>query len=110
MLFIGVEDFFSQVKAIPRLSREEEKALACRRADGDEQAAQRLRESGLPLVSALIRRQPPSLQSLHTVYACVRCAEVCADGFDFLQDSEAFTHRLSLHLRQCLVRCLAEQG
>lgn len=110
MLFISVEDFLSRAKAMPRLTREEEKALARLRADGDEQAAQRLRESGLPLVASLIRRQPLSLQNLHTVYACIRCAEACADGFNFLQDGETFIHRLSLRLRQCLVRCLAEQG
>ena len=47
MLFISVEDFLAQVRAIPRLTREEEKALARRMLCGDEAAREAPAHAGL---------------------------------------------------------------
>ena len=109
MLFISAEDFFGKVKAIPPLTREEERALAARKDSGDEAARRRLVEGYLPFVAAVIRRAPPTLHTLDTVYVCIHSLEQGVDGFNFAQDSETFAHHLSWRLRQCLTRCIAER-
>ena len=109
MLFISAEDFFGKVKAIPPLTREEERALAARKDSGDEAARRRLVEGYLPFVAAVIRRAPQAEQTLDTVYACVVALEKGVDGFNFAQDSETFAHHLSWRLRQCITRCIADR-
>ncbi|MBQ9859089.1 MAG: hypothetical protein IJO76_00220 [Clostridia bacterium] len=91
MLFVSVEDFLSQVKGIPPLSREEE------------------RELGRLKAAAYVRRAPREIRTLHTVYACIAALEQGVERFNFLQDGETFTHHLSWRLRQCLTRCIAER-
>ena len=109
MLFINVEDFFAQVSAIPRISREDEKALARQMAAGDEAARESLVRGYLFLAAAHVRRAPSRIQTLQTVYACVAAVEQGVDRFDFQQDGETFLHHLSWRLRQCVTRCIAEQ-
>ena len=109
MLFISAEDFFSKVAAIPPLTREEERALASRKEGGDTAARQRLVEGYLPFVAAVIRRAPPILHTLDTVYVCIHSLEKGVDGFNFAQDSETFAHHLSWRLRQCITRCIADR-
>lgn len=109
MLFISVEDFFSQAKAISRLRREEEKTLARQMADGGQDARDRLIRGYLPLVATVVRRWPKNLQTLHTVYACIAALEKGVDTFNFLQDGETFAHHLSWRLRQCLTRAIADR-
>lgn len=109
MLFISVEDFLAQVRAIPRLTREEEKALARRMLCGDETAREALVRSYLYMAAAYVRRAPKDVQSLRTAYACIDALEKAVDRFNFLQDSETFTHHLSWCLRQCITRCLVDR-
>ena len=108
MIYISAEDFFRQVKTLPRLTREEERECALRMAQGDIDARRRLIEGYLPQVAAQIRRSTPSIQTLHTVYAAIATLEQGVDTFNFLQDSETFTHHLSWRMRQCLTRCIAD--
>ena len=110
MLFTGVEDFLTQATAFRRPEREEEKNLAQRMVCGDAAARQALIHGYLPMAAAVIRRAPEQIRTLHTVYACVAAVEKGVDSFDFLQDSETFTHHLSWRLRQCIVKCLAERS
>ena len=109
MLFIGAEDFFTQASAVPRLSREEEISLAKKMAEGDQSARQTLVRSYFPMVAGVIRRGPKAIQTLRTVYACIAELEKGVDGFNFLQDSEPFTHHLSRRLRQCIARAIADR-
>ena len=109
MLFISVEDFLTQVSAIPRLSRDEERSLAAKKAAGDSAAKEAIVEGYLYQVAAYLRRAPQQIRTLHTLYACVAALEKAVDRFDFLQDSETFTHHLSWALRQCITRCIAER-
>lgn len=108
MLFISVEDFFTQADKIPRLTREEEKRLAREMAQNPAARDQLIR-GYLPMVAACIRHAPQELRTLQTVYVCVASLEKGVDSFNFLQDSETFSHHLSWRLRQCLTRCLAER-
>lgn len=109
MLFISAEDFFSKVKDIPPLTREEERALAARKDGGDPAARQRLVEGYLPFVAAVIRRAPQALHTLDTVYTCIHSLEQGVDSFRFAQDSETFAHHLSWRMRQCITRLIAER-
>ncbi len=110
MLFISVEDFLTQVSAIPRLSREEEKNLAQRMAAGDSAAREALVRGYLFMAAATIGRAPQNIRTLRTVYACIDAIEKGVDGFHFLQDGETFMHHLSWRMRQCITRCIADRA
>ena len=109
MLFITVDDFFQKVHGTTRLSRNDEKNYALKMKEGDAEARQAIVNSYLPMVASYIRRSPKELQTLETVYSCVRSLEKGVDGFNFLQDSETFTHHLSWRFRQCITRCLVDR-
>lgn len=108
MLFISAEDFFAQAEKIPRLTREEEKRLAQEMAQ-NAAARDQLISSYYPMVAACIRRAPRELHTLQTVYVCLDSLEKGVDSFNFLQNSERFSHHLSWRLRQCVTRCLANR-
>lgn len=94
MLFTCAEDFFNKVSKIKRLSRQEEKDLfVCMKA-GDMTARGRIIENYLVIVAARIRRLPKDMQSLDLIYSCIQALERAVDQFNFLQESETFTHRL----------------
>lgn len=107
MLFISVQDFLEQAAAAPRLSRAEEKELAVRMRAGDESAREKLVRSYFPLVAAHIRRAPQRVQTLHSVYSCIKALDLGVDQFNFLQEGETFAHHLAWRERQCLARCIA---
>lgn len=100
--------FFNQAGKAPRLTREEEKRLA-REMTQNAAARDQLIRSYFPMVAAYIRRLPQELHTLHTVYVCLTSLEKGVDSFNFLQDSERFSHHLCWRLRQCLTRCLADR-
>ena len=109
MLFISVEDFFQKVHNTTRLSRTYEKDLALKMKAGDTEARQTIVDSYLPMVASYIRHSPKELQTLETIYSCICSLEKGVDSFNFLQDSETFTHHLSWRLRQCISRCLVDR-
>lgn len=109
MLFISVDDFFQKARDVIRLSRNDEKKYALKMKEGDVAARQAIVNSYLPMVASYIRRSPKELQTLETIYCCISVLEKRVDGFNFLQDSETFTHHLSWHLKQCIMRCLVNR-
>lgn len=109
MLFVSVEDFFSQVQKLPRLSREEEIVFAQQMASGDPLAREALIRGYLYMAAAYVRRAPENIRTLSTAYACVAAVKKGVDSFHFLQEGETFTHHLSWRLRQCITRCIAER-
>lgn len=109
MLFMKTEDFFNHVAGLSRITREEEKRCAQSMAQGDPDAREKLIQNYLPQVAAHVRRLPKSLQTLRTIYGCIVALEKGVDSFNFLQDSESFSHHLSWRLRQCTTRCLVER-
>lgn len=109
MLYLTADDFLEKVKAIPRISREEELDCARKMNEGDAAARQRLTDGYLPQVAAHIRRMPENLQSLELVMRCCRAVEKAVDGFRFEQEGETFTHRLSWWLRQETTRYIADR-
>lgn len=109
MIFISVDDFFQKTRGVTRLSRNEEKKLALEMKEGSSDARQSIVNSYLPMVASYIRHSPKELQTLETIYICVRSLEKGVDSFNFLQDGETFTHHLSWRLRQCITRCLVDR-
>ena len=109
MLFVSVEDFFSQVQKLPRLSREEEIVFAQQMAQGDRPAREALVRGYLHMAAAYVHRAPENIRTLSTAYACVASVEKGVDSFNFLQEGETFAHHLSWRLRQCITRCIAER-
>ena len=109
MLFISVDDFFQKARDVICLSRNDEKKYALKMKEGDAEARQAIVNNYLPMVASYIRRSPKELQTLETIYSCIRSLEKGVDGFNFLQDSETFTHHLSWRLRQCITRCLVDR-
>ena len=109
MLFVSVEDFFNQVRALPRLSREEEIVFAQQMAQGDRPAREALVRGYLHMAAAYVHRAPENIRTLSTAYACVAAVEKGVDSFNFLQEGETFAHHLSWRLRQCITRCIAER-
>lgn len=109
MLFISADDFFKKTRDVIRLSRADEKNFALKMNEGDAEARQAILNSYLPMVASYIRRSPKELQALETIYCCIRSLEKSVDSFNFLQDSETFTHHLSWHLKQCITRCLVDR-
>ena len=109
MLFIGIEDFYEKVGGIERISREEEKELAAKMRNGDGEAREKLIRAYLPFVAAHIRRAPEPIRTLNTVYECIASLEKAVESFNFLQDSEPFTHRLAWCMRQSITKCIANK-
>ena len=108
MLYISVEDFYDKTKNCTRLSRQEEIECAKQMKAGDASARERLIESYLPMVVATVKRSPAFMQTLGFVFSCLNELEKAVDSFNFLQDGETFTHRLSWHMRQVTTRYIAE--
>ncbi len=108
MLYISIDDFFEHANACTRLSRQEEIDCAHLMKSGDELARKRLIESYLPFVAANIKRAPKNIQNLGLAINCVAALEKQVDSFNFLQDSEPFSHRLSWCMRQTVTKYLAK--
>ncbi len=108
MLFLSVEDFFQKVHAVEKLSREDEKACAKRMREGDADARQAIINAYLPWVASYIKRSPENIRTLKNIYYGIQTLEQAVDAFDFLQESETFSHRLSLQLKKAMVQCIFE--
>ena len=104
MVFTNIEDFYEKAGACHILSRQEEIACAKQMKNGDALAREKLIQSYLPMVAKHIKRGQPSMQPFGLVLYCVRALEKAVDSFDFLQDSEPFSHRLNWWLRQAVIK------
>ena len=104
MLYICVEDFYKKAQEVKRLTREEEKFCASAMEAGDQDARRQLIESYYPMVSSFLKRLPKELQTIKSLYTCLQSLEQGVDRFNFLQDSETFTHHLSWWLKQATTK------
>jgi len=107
MVYITIEDFYKRADSCKRLTREEEIECAMKMKAGDEAARQQLIEGYLPVVAGFIKRYAKDAGSLHLALCCEQMLEKQVDSFDFLQDGETFTHRLSWGLRQAITKYIA---
>ena len=109
MVVVSVADFLQKARCFSKPDRQTERALAVRMRQGDAAAREQLIQGYLPQVAATVRRAPHPLQTLEMVMRCRQTLQRAVDKFDFLQNSETFTHRLSLLLRQTVIGYLAER-
>ena len=108
MIYISVSDFYEKASLCNRLTRQEEIECAKRMEKGDMSAREQLIQSYIPMVAGCIKRTKPHLQQLGLVIYCMQALEKSVDSFDFMQDSETFTHRLSWALRQAVTSYIAK--
>lgn len=108
MLYLTIEDFFGKASSFSPICRQEEIECARKMKAGDALARQRLIQSYLPQVAATLRRAPERIQKLGLVMTCLQAMEKAVDSFDFLQDSESFSHRLNWLLRQKITEYLVK--
>ena len=99
MVFTGIDDFYAKASACAALSRQEEFACAKAMKDGDAAARERLIESYIPMVAGHMKHMKPHLQTMGLALYCMDALEKAVDSFDFLQENEEFSHRLSWWLR-----------
>ena len=104
LVFTNIEDFYEKAGACHILSRQEEIACAKQMKNGDALAREKLIQSYLPMAAAYIKRARPHMQTLGLALHCVHALEKAVDSFDFLQDSEPFSHRLNWWLRQAVIK------
>ncbi|MBQ9746907.1 MAG: hypothetical protein IJW21_08820 [Clostridia bacterium] len=109
MIFICTEDFYRKAADCERLSREREKAYALEMVQGDSGAREKIICSYLPLAASYVRRYTAENGGLELIYRLVAALEKAADSFDFLQDGETFTHRLSLIFKKEITRYIADK-
>lgn len=109
MFFISPEDFFEKARACTPLTREEELRCAEEMKAGSAEARQRLVQGYLPHVAGHIRRLPEHLITLEVIYRCCHALEKAVDSFDFSQNGERFSHRLSWGLRQAVTGYIADR-
>lgn len=107
MVYTSAEDFYEKADRCCRLTRREERECAEQMKNGDQIAREKILQSYLPMVAHHIRRTPPHMQTLGLVLYCVHALEKAVDSFDFLQDSESFSHRLHWWLRQATTEYIA---
>ncbi len=110
MLFTCVKDFYKKADCIAKLSENEESFYATKMKNGDLEAREKLIFAYLPTVAGYVKRLPEQLQTLDSVYRFIGVLEKAVDGFDFLQDSEPFIHRLSLMLKQSTASIIADKN
>ena len=110
MMFVSSEQFMLLAGQAECLTRQQEKELYAQMQAGDDQAAQRLAQSYLPLVASAAKRvSPGGKPSFELIYRFVAVLEQEVKTFDFSQDREHFSHRLRLALKKAITAYIADQ-
>lgn len=111
MLYKSVDDFYHQITNLQRLNREDEKELAQKMKDGDDEARKVLTESYLPVLATFLKRYTRT-PSLDMVYKGIQVLQSSIDSFDFLHDSPSpnvnFANYLGEKVRRMLTRYIAD--
>ena len=108
MLFISTEDFFRKAAECHLPTREEELSFAARMRDGDPGGKEALMWGYLPHVASAVRHVKERYRTLELIFRCCTALEKAVDSFDFFQDSETFSHRLSWWMRQTVTRYIVD--
>ncbi len=108
MRFLTVQHFFLQAASVARLDRQEEIACAARMRAGDAEAKDALVQSYLPMVAATAKKISTGEPSMELICRFALVLEREVETFDFSQESETFTHRLSLALKKATTAYIAD--
>ena len=98
MIFVTVDAFYKYAASAERLTRDEERELAALMLQGSEQARERIVNSYLCFIAARMKKIFPEHQTLELLLICIKTLEDLVAKFNFLQDNEPFSHRLTLAL------------
>ena len=111
MLYTSAEDFYNKVATIKRLSREEEKELAQKIKEGDENALKALVVGYIPVLATYLKRYTRT-PSLDMIYKGIEILETSISTFDFLSDSPSpnvtFSNYLGGKVRRMITKYIAE--
>lgn len=106
----SVQLYLHQINRIPLLSSEEEKALAQRAAQGDEEASKALVESNLRLVVSIAKHYNNSnLSFLDLIQEGNIGLIKAAEKFDYTRGYKFSTYA-TWWVRQAITRCISEQS
>ena len=108
MIYLSIDDFYKKVSLCNCLTREEELICAKKMKAGDKEAREQLIQSYIPMVAGHIKHTKPHMQNLGLVLYCVQALEKAVDSFDFMQESEPFSHYLGWSLRQAVVNYIVK--
>lgn len=108
MAYITIDDFYAEADRCTVLTREQEKECFERMKNGDSDARRQLTESYMPMVAARLKHSASTRNSLSLALYYMSALEKAVDSFDFSQDSEPFSHRLSWALRQTVAAYIAK--
>ena len=108
MIYVDINDFYEKARLCNRLTRKEEIECAKKMKDGDTDARERLIQSYIPMVANHIKHMKPYMHNLGMVIYCMQALEKAVDSFDFMQENEPFSHRLSWWLRQAVVNYIVK--
>ena len=112
---ITMEQFYALAESCECLTRQEEIECAQKMKDGDLDEKAKMIASYIPMMAGHIKHMKPQFQTIELVSDCMKALEKAVDSYDFIQESETFTHRLSWWLRETstryiAVKCRAEQA
>lgn len=108
MAYITIDDFYEKADSCTVLTREQEKNCFELMKNGDTDARRQLIESYMPMVAAHIKHLRLNRNKLSLALYCLQALEKAVDSFDFSQDSETFSHRLSWYLRQTVTEYIVK--
>lgn len=108
MLYIHSDDFFEKASLFHVVTRENELRYAAQMKQGNTEAREMLLHSFLPYLAACLKRFSPEDVTLELVYRYQQALEQAVDSFDFLQNSEPFSHRLNWYLKNAATKYFAE--
>lgn len=108
MIYISIDDFYEKAALCNVLTRQEEIDCARKMKSGDSVSREKLIQSYMPMVAGHIKRLKTHMQNLGMVLYCMQVLEKAVDSFDFMQDSETFSHHLSWGLRQAVVKYIVK--
>jgi len=110
MIYISVEDFYEKAALCTKMTRQEEIECARKMQNGDTAAREKLIQSYIPMTAGIMKRSPAHMQTLGLALYCMQALEKAVDSFDFAQEREPFSHRLSWWLRQAMTGYIANRN
>ena len=101
--------FMKKTNCLFVIKREEEIQCAQQLQEGNIEGREKIVNGYLLYVAKEILHLPRKYQTLELVYRCCQMLEREVENFDFRQDSENFSHRLSNCLRKTITCYIAER-
>lgn len=106
MLYTCADDFFKHAAEMKQLTREEEKELASKMQQGDEDAKNSLINSYLPILASYIKRYTAQ-PSLQIIYLGIETLRTSIENYNFQFKNPTFSKYLGNNIRQMMAKYIA---